>query len=313
MMIILNEGFPVCTLPMSLKPAPHMPRLEMGVRAILGLGRFPPPKGLRFSSPFGSPFTNLFSTKQQNAGSCGTSHATQEPMPFLCWPSVALYNLESGKSILQYKSAKARALGMLMPAPQGALVHSTKVERADYLLRSVAASHTTCSTEALSLAPSAGSAAAHLPPLLPTIAIVPLPLPYPFPPPCTLPSVPLFSPPFTPTTLRHEGERGFTRYQRSEKRLGDNVWRVQTGSRPIGKDALEWKGPLRRPQKRLGRRLKEVANAIGGSFCRLQTKADTCRQEDSSWAQAGSLGRGTSPPLPVHPCPWGEGRGGWQG
>ena len=34
--------------------------------------------------------------------------------------------------------------------------------------------------------------------------------------------------------------------------------------------ALQWKGPQRRPQQRLGRRLEEVAKAVGGGYCRLQ-------------------------------------------
>ena len=37
-----------------------------------------------------------------------------------------------------------------------------------------------------------------------------------------------------------------------------------------GRDALEGKGPQRRPQKRLSRRLEAVAKAVGGGFCRLQ-------------------------------------------
>ena len=36
------------------------------------------------------------------------------------------------------------------------------------------------------------------------------------------------------------------------------------------RDALEGKGPQRRPQKRLGRRLEEVAKAVGGGYCRLR-------------------------------------------
>ena len=32
---------------------------------------------------------------------------------------------------------------------------------------------------------------------------------------------------------------------------------------------LEGKGPQRRPQRRLGRRLEEVAKAVGGGYCRL--------------------------------------------
>ena len=37
-----------------------------------------------------------------------------------------------------------------------------------------------------------------------------------------------------------------------------------------GRDALEGEGPQRRSQKRLGRRLEEVAKAVGGGYCQLQ-------------------------------------------
>ena len=37
-----------------------------------------------------------------------------------------------------------------------------------------------------------------------------------------------------------------------------------------GRAALEGKGPQRWPQRRLGRRLEEVAEAVGGGYCRLQ-------------------------------------------
>ena len=37
-----------------------------------------------------------------------------------------------------------------------------------------------------------------------------------------------------------------------------------------GRVALEGKGPQRRPQQRLDRRLGEVATAVGGGYCRLQ-------------------------------------------
>ena len=40
--------------------------------------------------------------------------------------------------------------------------------------------------------------------------------------------------------------------------------------RGVGRDAFEGKGPQRRPQKRLDRRLEEVAEAVGGGYCRLQ-------------------------------------------
>ena len=36
-----------------------------------------------------------------------------------------------------------------------------------------------------------------------------------------------------------------------------------------GRDALAGKGPQRRPQQRLGRRLEEVTKAVGGGYCRL--------------------------------------------
>ena len=42
------------------------------------------------------------------------------------------------------------------------------------------------------------------------------------------------------------------------------------GDRGGGGDALEGKRPQRWPQRRLGRRLEEVAKAVGGGYCRLQ-------------------------------------------
>ena len=39
---------------------------------------------------------------------------------------------------------------------------------------------------------------------------------------------------------------------------------------PPPRDALEGKRSQRRPQERLGRRLEEVAKAVGGGYCRLQ-------------------------------------------
>ena len=42
------------------------------------------------------------------------------------------------------------------------------------------------------------------------------------------------------------------------------------GPSPDPRDALEGKGPQRWPQGRLGRRLEEVAKAVGGDYCRLQ-------------------------------------------
>ena len=39
---------------------------------------------------------------------------------------------------------------------------------------------------------------------------------------------------------------------------------------PLSRDAVAGKGPPRQPQRRLDRRLEEVAKAIGGGYCRLQ-------------------------------------------
>ena len=45
---------------------------------------------------------------------------------------------------------------------------------------------------------------------------------------------------------------------------------VTFGAGAPPRDALEGKGPQRWPQKRLDRRLEEVAKAVGGGYCRLQ-------------------------------------------
>ena len=42
------------------------------------------------------------------------------------------------------------------------------------------------------------------------------------------------------------------------------------GQGAVRRDALGGKGPQRRPQQRLDRRLEEVAKAVGGGYCRLQ-------------------------------------------
>ena len=60
------------------------------------------------------------------------------------------------------------------------------------------------------------------------------------------------------------------------------------------RDASEGKEPQRRPQKRLGRRLEEVAKAVGGGYCRLQMplRLVLAVRGDSGWAQAGRPGGG---------------------
>ena len=73
---------------------------------------------------------------------------------------------------------------------------------------------------------------------------------------------------------------------------------------------MEGKGPQRRPQKRLDRRLEEVAKAVGGGYCRLQMPLKLALGVRETVAgQAGRPG-GTSPPsnaslllpLPCRPC-----------
>ena len=72
----------------------------------------------------------------------------------------------------------------------------------------------------------------------------------------------------------------------------------------LTREALEGKGPERRPRKRLDRRLEEVAKAVGGGDCRLQmplkpalgVRGTVARPPGGGWG-------GYPPPLPVHP--WG--------
>ena len=65
------------------------------------------------------------------------------------------------------------------------------------------------------------------------------------------------------------------------------------------RDALEGKAPQRRPRRRLGRRLEEVAKAVGGGYCRLQmpVKLALVVRETVAGHRLGALegGGGTSP------------------
>ena len=61
--------------------------------------------------------------------------------------------------------------------------------------------------------------------------------------------------------------------RRREKQCATSICRgfqLKQVNRPGGRDALEAKGPQRRLQRRLGRRLEEVAKAVGDGYCRLQ-------------------------------------------
>ena len=98
------------------------------------------------------------------------------------------------------------------------------------------------------------------------------------------------------------GLRGVSRRKRGcrrlQKRLGG------TSGYPAPRDALEGKGPQRRPQKRLDRRLEEVAEAVGGGYCRLQmllTLALGVRKRVAG-RRLGALGGG-APPFQCIPAP----------
>ena len=71
------------------------------------------------------------------------------------------------------------------------------------------------------------------------------------------------------------------------------------------RDALEGKGPQRRPLKRLGRQLEEVATAVGSSYCRLQMplKLALGVRQTLAGHTLGALERGGSPPLPFQCIP----------
>ena len=68
------------------------------------------------------------------------------------------------------------------------------------------------------------------------------------------------------------------------------------------RDALDGKGPQRRPQKRLGRRLEEVAEAVGGGYCRLQMPLALGVGGTVAGHRLGALERGRGGGLPMNPC-----------
>ena len=83
---------------------------------------------------------------------------------------------------------------------------------------------------------------------------------------------------------------------------------VQIGHRdanaqgPTARVALEGKGPQRQPQKRLDRRLEEVAEAVEGGACRLQMPLSLApaSRETVAGRRLGALeGGGGIPPPPL--------------
>ena len=78
----------------------------------------------------------------------------------------------------------------------------------------------------------------------------------------------------------------------------------ETGHQPTNatarkaRDAFEGKGPPRRPQKRLDRRLEECAKSVGGSYCRLKMPLKLAIAVKEAGRRLGALeagGGGTSP------------------
>ena len=70
-----------------------------------------------------------------------------------------------------------------------------------------------------------------------------------------------------------------------------------------GRDASEGKAPQRRPQRRLGWRLEEVAQAVGGGYCRFRMLLKPALRGTVGGHRLGATE--SSPPLPMHP--WGRG------
>ena len=77
---------------------------------------------------------------------------------------------------------------------------------------------------------------------------------------------------------------------------------------PSARDAFEGKGPQRQPQKRLDRRLEEVAKAVGGGYCRLQMplkiplKMALAVTETVAARRLGALEGGVPPPFQCIPA-----------
>ena len=86
----------------------------------------------------------------------------------------------------------------------------------------------------------------------------------------------------------------------------DNGGEVPLPSRISAVDASEGKGPQRPPQKQLGRRLEEVAKAVGRGYCRLQMPLSLALgvRESVAGRRHGALeggGGGGCPPPPPSP------------
>ena len=88
---------------------------------------------------------------------------------------------------------------------------------------------------------------------------------------------------------RSSGREGIlgvqSRVSKAHRRHGTTASNQVVAAPSPPRDALEGKGPQRRPQRPLDRRLEGVAKAVGGGYYRLNAiEAGTCRQGDSGWA-----------------------------
>ena len=102
------------------------------------------------------------------------------------------------------------------------------------------------------------------------------------------------------TRQRGLGGRRPKPFARARPSKEDERSRRRNDVAPPPRAALEGKGPQRRPQRRLGRRLEEVVKAVGGGYCRLQMplKRALAVRETVAGHRQGALegGGGTSPP-----------------
>ena len=84
--------------------------------------------------------------------------------------------------------------------------------------------------------------------------------------------------------------------------------RTPDAENPFGRGALEEKGPQRRPQRRVGRRLEEASKAVGGGYCRLRMLSSLALDVRGTVAghRQGALEEvgGTHPPFQCIPALW---------
>ena len=148
---------------------------------------------------------------------------------------------------------------------------------------------------------------------LPPFQCIPAPSPAPPPPsqPCPTPGERQTQQCTTVLCLRVRGGGGGAPWASrcdsgyARARTPSNRRQLQCRGSGVRRDAFEGRGPQRRPQRRLGRRLEEVALAVGGGYCRLQMPLRLALGVRGAVAgrRLSALGEGYLPPLPMRPCP----------